>query len=89
MLMDLVILNIYCGPAFFLLCSKVSIFWFTVSGISLTIKIRCSDGMSKYHSLNVTVTNLGSRPKQRKAIFIHTDILGTPVAETNKDGKLQ
>jgi len=54
-------------------------------GLSEAIVISVSDGelFSALPAFRIEVSS------KKRVIFIHTDILGTPVAETNKDGVIQ
>jgi hypothetical protein len=73
---------------------------YTVSGNTITptvdfsgqlnVNIKVNDGIedSDVYSLNITVNDIDETPT-RKTIFIHTDILGTPVAETDSNGDVQ
>ncbi len=58
------------------------------AGIYANIEVSVSDGYVTV-SLPVFSIEVISSTPVRKTIFIHTDILGTPVAETNENGVVQ
>lgn len=63
-------------------------------GNEITFGYRCEFEMTEQnkYTLNFSTSKPDNKPKQNKkktVIFIHTDLLGTPVAQSNKNGDVQ